>query len=175
MKIWIEAESPTFGTCAGMILLAKELIGKKVPDQISLRAMDTVVHRNFFGSQLGSFVSEVTLKGFITDDFPKQVTSRGVFIRAPVVAKTSSDLVEVLGTISKESIVKKGDKAWFSEEGEDFDEVIVAVKQNNFLATSFHPELTQETIWHESFVNLVRSHNSKQQPSKQKSKKPMGS
>lgn len=173
-----------------MILLAKTLIGKKLPDQVTLSGMDTVVHRNFFGSQLGSFVSTVNLKGTIAsflraqqqalnpeadkqaqESSERTLRSRGAFIRAPVVSEINSAEVEVLATLSKEEVLKtfgasggadvqlegSNSSHWLSKEGENFEEVVVAVKQNNFLATSFHPELTDETIWHQFFLALVKA------------------
>ena len=71
----------------------------------------------------------------------KEGTCSGVFIRAPAVVSCESEAVEVLGTIRVEEISP--------------DPVIVAVRQNNLLATSFHPELTDDLMWHKHFLNMI--------------------
>lgn len=68
--------------------------------------------------------------------------SQGIFIRAPAVLSVDSGKVEVLGTIENQKDAEK-------------DGVIVAVKQNNILATAFHPELTDDLLWHNYFIELI--------------------
>lgn len=144
LKDWIRQEKPTFGTCAGMILLAKQLIGKKLPDQVTLNALDVEVHRNFFGSQLGSFVSK------INTTFEAGAELKGVFIRAPVVSKVLSDEVKILATLNDTKTVHG------SSEGQEFSKAIVAVQQKNLLAISFHPELIGDTTWHSYFIKMIQ-------------------
>ena len=97
----------------------------KTPDQIS--ALDVEIERNSFGRQKDSFEAEVSLEPMDIPSF------QGVFIRAPAVLQTGSD-VETLGK---------------------FNEKIIAVKQGNILATSFHPELTRDVSLHKQFVQMV--------------------
>jgi 5'-phosphate synthase pdxT subunit len=120
---------PAYGSCAGMILLASEILDGR-PDQVSLGALDISVRRNAFGRQVDSFEAPVSLAG---NDF------HAVFIRAPWVERVGED-VEVLGRVDAGSA-----------EGR-----IVAVRQRNVLATAFHPELTGDHRVHRLFVDMVR-------------------
>jgi 5'-phosphate synthase pdxT subunit len=117
---------PIFGTCAGMILLATEVLDGR-PDQRSFGAIDLTVQRNGYGRQLDSFETELDVAGL---DAP----FHGVFIRAPLVTATG-DAVEVLA----------------AHEG-----VPVLVRQGRVMASSFHPELTADNRLHEHFLELVR-------------------
>ncbi|WP_131746442.1 pyridoxal 5'-phosphate synthase glutaminase subunit PdxT [Frankia sp. Cppng1_Ct_nod] len=119
---------PVFGSCAGMILLARDVLDGR-PDQPLLGGLDVVVRRNAFGRQVDSFEAELDLAGVAGGPV------RAVFIRAPWVEKVG-DEVEVLGRV--------GDRT-------------VAVRQDNVLATAFHPELTGDTRMHELFVDIVES------------------
>jgi 5'-phosphate synthase pdxT subunit len=120
---------PAYGSCAGMIMLAAEVLDGR-PDQVSLGALDVTVRRNAFGRQVDSFEADVSLDG---DDF------HAVFIRAPWVERVG-DGVEVLGRVSAGP-----------SEGR-----IVAVRQRNVLATAFHPELTGDRRVHRLFVDMAR-------------------
>ena len=124
---------PTYGSCAGMILLADE-IADGVPGQQTLGGLDVLVRRNAFGRQVDSF--EADLRFTALGDEPVSA----VFIRAPWVERTGDD-VEVLATVT----------------GGAADGRIVAVRQGNLLATSFHPELTGDTRVHALFVDMVRA------------------
>jgi 5'-phosphate synthase pdxT subunit len=117
---------PIFGTCAGMILLATEVLDGR-PDQRSFGVIDLTVQRNGYGRQLDSFETELDIAGL-------EAPFHGVFIRAPLVAATG-DAVEVLA----------------AHEG-----VPVLVRQGRIMAASFHPELTADNRLHERFVELVR-------------------
>ncbi len=116
---------PVFGTCAGMILLATEVLDGR-PDQRTFGAIDLTVRRNGYGRQLDSFETDLVLDG-LGDTF------HGVFIRAPRV-ETVGPAVEVLAS---------------------HDGVPVLVRQGRAMAASFHPELTPDTRLHEQFVELV--------------------
>jgi 5'-phosphate synthase pdxT subunit len=121
---------PVWGTCAGMIVMAKE-IGR---DQPLLGVMDIVVERNAFGRQVDSFETMLdvpALNNGTQKPFP------AVFIRAPrlVEAKGGAEVIARL------------------EDG-----TAVAARQGVWLATAFHPELTGDTRFHEFFVNLVKQH-----------------
>lgn len=118
-----------WGTCAGAIFLSKDISR----DQPLLKLMDIKVQRNAFGRQIDSF--EIDL------DIPelKQATGtkedyHAVFIRAPIIESVSGN-AKVLATVP--------------------DGRIVAAQQGHLLATSFHPELTKDTRFHEYFLTLV--------------------
>ena len=117
---------PTWGTCAGMIVMAGELTDHR-PTPLSL--MDTVVSRNAFGRQVDSFESDLEVDGM---DGPPY---RAVFIRAPVFVSVG-DGVEVIASL---------------EDGRP-----VAVRQGHMLATAFHPELTNDARMHNLFVGMVK-------------------
>jgi 5'-phosphate synthase pdxT subunit len=119
-------ERPVLGTCAGMILLAREAVDA-VPGQPLLGAVDIAVRRNGYGRQVWSFEAELDLVG---EDEPLH----GIFIRAPKVLEHGPD-VEVLAAL---------------------DEAPVLLRQGRFLVASFHPELTDDTRVHERFLDLVR-------------------
>lgn len=121
---------PAFGTCAGMIMLADRIEGGTA-DQETLGGLDITVRRNAFGRQVDSFETELDFAGV-----PGGV--HAVFIRAPWVEETGPD-VEVLARIS----------------GGEADGRIVAVRQGQVMATSFHPEVGGNLSIHQSFVDLV--------------------
>jgi len=120
------AEKPTWGTCAGMIFLAKDI---GIDSQPILSVMDITVDRNAFGRQLQSFETNLQIKGLEGDPF------HAVFIRAPVVTAINDDSVKVLSTLD--------------------DGRIVAVQQNHLLATAFHPELTNDLRLHRHFRDMI--------------------
>ena len=116
----LNLEHQFLGICAGMILLAKNSKDRVVGStkQPLLDVLDVEIERNSFGRQKDSFEAEVSLDAMDITSF------QGVFIRAPAVVQTGSG-VETLGK---------------------FNEKIIAVKQGNILATSFHPELTRDVF-----------------------------
>ena len=120
-------EGPLLGTCAGMILLAREA-SDGLPGQLLLGVIDIVVRRNGYGRQLHSFEADLELEG---DERPL----RGIFIRAPRVRDAAPE-VEVLAELDGEP---------------------VALRQGRFIVTSFHPELAGETRVHERFLERVRT------------------
>ena len=130
IKEKIEAGMPVFGICAGLILLSKEAKDRIVgtTDQPLLELLDVQVERNSFGRQKESFEADVEMNSINIPKF------NGVFIRAPTILEMG-DNVE---TISK------------------FNDEIVAVKQDNILATSFHPELTSDVSLHKYFLNMTK-------------------
>lgn len=128
----VAAGLPMYGSCAGMILMAAEVLDGR-PDQQSLAALDIVVRRNAFGRQVDSFEADLDIVGV------EGAPMRAVFIRAPWVESVGPE-VEVLGRVSTGPAAGR----------------IVAVKQGDRLATSFHPELTGDLRVHELFVDLVR-------------------
>ena len=122
---------PTYGSCAGMILLANK-VEDAIDRQESFGGINMVVRRNAFGRQVDSFETDLKFKG-ITE--PKV---RAVFIRAPWVESVGSE-VEVLAEITDSFGVNRP----------------VAVRQANLLATSFHPELTGDNRVHRFFVENI--------------------
>lgn len=126
----INAGLPTFGTCAGLILLANRLRDGAL-GQETFGGLDVLVQRNAFGSQLDSFEADVLFDG-ITDPV------RAAFIRAPIVIEVG-DAVSVVASLS--------------------DGKIVGVRQGNVLGISFHPEVTGETSVHEYFASMCRDAN----------------
>jgi len=126
IKTRIASGMPAYGSCAGMILLADQILDAP-EDQKTFGGLDIVVRRNAFGRQVDSFESDLEFK----DGFPGLL--KAVFIRAPWVEKTGAG-VEVLASMQSHP---------------------VAVRSKTLLATSFHPELTGDHRIHQYFVDQV--------------------
>ncbi|MEP9392625.1 pyridoxal 5'-phosphate synthase glutaminase subunit PdxT [Gordonia sp. VNQ95] len=124
---------PAYGSCAGMIMLASSILDTRA-DARHLDALDITVRRNAFGRQVESFETDLEVAG-ITDATPM----RAVFIRAPWVESTG-DGVEVLARVPDGPAAGR----------------VVAVRQGDVLATSFHPEVTGDRRVHAYFVDMVR-------------------
>ena len=124
-------DKPVWGTCAGMIFMAKE-IGS---DQTTLDLMDITVERNAFGRQVNSFIADLEVERLVDGHerpFP------AVFIRAPRLAEdNSNNAIEILARLD--------------------DGAAVAALQGHWLVTSFHPELTDDDRFHRLFLTLVRN------------------
>ncbi|GAA2568336.1 pyridoxal 5'-phosphate synthase glutaminase subunit PdxT [Pseudonocardia hydrocarbonoxydans] len=131
---------PAYGSCAGMILLAREVLDGR-PDQEQLGGLDVVVRRNAFGRQVDSFETDLDVDGVVGDPV------RAVFIRAPWVEKAGGD-VEILATVPDRTVTGAGT-------GEAAGRP-VAVRQGQVLATAFHPELTGDLRIHDLFVQMLR-------------------
>jgi 5'-phosphate synthase pdxT subunit len=129
----IKQGMPVYGSCAGMILLADRIVDA-VPGQQTFGGIDMTVRRNAFGRQVESFEEDLSFAG--VDGEPV----RAVFIRAPWV----EDVAPQVAVLAK---VEAGPAAGR----------IVAVRQGNLLATSFHPEITGDIRVHRLFVEMVRS------------------
>lgn len=131
IKEKIASGMPVFGICAGMIMLSKKAKDRVVGemDQPLLDFLDVKIERNAFGRQKDSFESDISLDKIGISKFP------GVFIRAPSILEIGKN-VEVLSK---------------------FNEKIIAVKQENIVGTSFHPELTGDLSLHKYFVNLIKA------------------
>lgn len=141
LKKWIEdRKHVTWGTCAGMIILAKQNENQKIGGQPTLDVMDTDVSRNFFGRQVNSFEADISLSDSFLKACPGEKTFHGIFIRAPAVVQTFSPKVEVLASLIRADMSEP---------------VIVAVQQDNVMATAFHPELTEDVRWHQYFIERV--------------------
>lgn len=128
---------PAYGSCAGMILLASEVLDTRADAQ-QLGGLDITVRRNAFGRQVASFESDLTMEGVDGDPL------RAVFIRAPWVERVGEG-VAVLATVPPEADADSGALGR-----------VVAVRQGAVLATSFHPEVTGDHRVHELFVRIVR-------------------
>lgn len=120
--------APIFGTCAGMIVLAREIAGDEEP---IVPLLDVTVERNAFGRQLDSFEAELAVP--MLGDTPVHA----VFIRAPVIERVG-DGVDVLARLD--------------------DGRIVAVRERNIVATAFHPELAGETRFHRLVATMAAEH-----------------
>jgi 5'-phosphate synthase pdxT subunit len=119
---------PIFGTCAGMILLASEILGSNVE---SLRVMDIIVRRNAFGRQRDSFETELSIPVLGEKIF------LGIFIRAPIIEGVDSE-VRILAKLA--------------------DGSSVAARQGKLLVSAFHPELTDDLRFHQYFLDIVTGH-----------------
>ena len=119
---------PIFGTCAGMILLAKEISDSDVE---SLGVMEITVSRNAFGRQKDSFETELSIPLLGEKPFP------GVFIRAPIIERVNSE-VKILAKLA--------------------DGSSVAARQGKLLVSAFHPELTDDLRLHQYFLDIVAGH-----------------
>ena len=130
VKEKIESGMPVFGICAGMILLSKNSKDRVVgsTEQPLLDLLDVEIERNSFGRQKDSFEAQISLEPIGISSF------HGVFIRAPSVLNTGSEVE----TISK------------------FNEKTVAIKQGNMIGASFHPELTTDTSLHKYFLKMIQ-------------------
>jgi len=132
---------PVYGSCAGMILLAREVLDGR-PDAQGIGGLDVVVRRNAFGRQVDSFETDLPFEG-VGD-------VHAVFIRAPWVEATGES-VQVLARVPGVPGGEAGGTDGAAAAGR-----VVAVRQGNVLATSFHPELTGDDRVHGLFVRLVK-------------------
>jgi 5'-phosphate synthase pdxT subunit len=130
LKARIHSGLPTYGSCAGMIMVANTVI-EPASGQESFGGIDISVRRNAFGRQVDSFESDLTVGGIPGEPM------RAVFIRAPWVESWGSD-VEVLASVERSGTQHP-----------------VAVRQGKVLATSFHPELTADHRIHQLFIEQI--------------------
>ncbi|MCC7368407.1 MAG: pyridoxal 5'-phosphate synthase glutaminase subunit PdxT [Chloroflexi bacterium] len=128
LRTLVDRGFPIYGTCAGAILLAKDIGGL---DQPLLATMDLVVKRNAFGRQLQSFETDLKIAGLGEQPF------RAIFIRAPAITSVSEG-VDVLAALD--------------------DGAIVAARQGSLLVSCFHPELTEDDRFHRAFLESVAAH-----------------
>ena len=128
LKKLAAAGTPIWGTCAGLICLARNVINPDGTRMETLGLMDITVRRNAFGRQVDSFETPLVIEGFQGGLY------QGVFIRAPYIDAVGRK-VQILGRLP---------------EGE-----IVAARENNLLVTSFHPELTGDSRFHRFFAGMI--------------------
>lgn len=124
----IQSGLPVFGTCAGLILLCREIADSGQP---RLGLLDAAIERNAFGRQNESFETSLAVPAWGEEPFP------AIFIRAPLILNVGKD-VDILARLNK-----NGEKR------------PVAVRQNNILGISFHPELSNDYRCHEYFLNMI--------------------
>lgn len=130
LSAFVRSGTPTWGTCAGMIVLARHASDLPFP---TLQAIDIEVDRNAYGRQVDSFEADLDVPKLGAEPY------HAVFIRAPVVASVG-ERVEVLASVRRD---------------ERSPETPVAVRQGHILATSFHPELTDDPRFHRYFIGMV--------------------
>jgi 5'-phosphate synthase pdxT subunit len=128
VRAFAHSGKPVWGTCAGMILMAKE-VADGVPGQPTLGLMDIAVRRNAFGRQVDSFEADLDIPALGARPF------HTVFIRAPLILRVGKN-VETLAQLD--------------------DGAIVAARQGNLLVTAFHPELTEDDRFHRYFLEETR-------------------
>lgn len=133
LKNKIDEGLPILGTCAGLIMLANRVYDKNIGEtkQELLKVLDITAERNAFGRQYESFESELNIP------FLGERPFKGVFIRAPTIKKIGNNV---------QIIAQLNDK-------------IVAVRQNSIIATSFHPELADDSRFHMYFLKLSMEYN----------------
>jgi pyridoxal 5'-phosphate synthase pdxT subunit len=127
VKTAIAGGLPVYGTCAGLIMLSDTVLDA-IPGQQSFGGLDVAVRRNAFGSQLDSFETDIDIPVLGADPV------HAIFIRAPIV-ETVGENVTVLAALD--------------------DGRVVAVEQGNLLGSSFHPEITGDTRFHEYFLSKL--------------------
>jgi 5'-phosphate synthase pdxT subunit len=130
LRALVDGGLPIYGTCAGTILLARDIGGL---DQPLLASMDLKVERNAFGRQLQSFETDLHVRPLGDDPF------RAVFIRAPAIREVGAS-VEPLARLE--------------------DGTIVAARQDSLLVTCFHPELTHDDRFHRYFLETIQQSRS---------------
>ncbi|KAJ3049354.1 hypothetical protein HK097_009644 [Rhizophlyctis rosea] len=137
LRGWVRAGKPVWGTCAGLILLSNTAHRTKQLGQPLIGGLSVSVKRNAFGTQLNSFVSDLSIPSLGPEPFP------AVFIRAPIIETLDDPSVEVLARVTNSDAGGEGEN-------------IVAVRQGSLLATAFHPELTADDRFHRYYLEMVR-------------------
>ena len=126
---FIAKNKPIWGTCAGIILLANEVLDNKKFNNKIWGGLNCSVKRNFYGSQLMSFTTDL--------EYPKEFNKNGsfsaIFIRAPSIINAGKNTKILL----------------------KYNNDIIAIQQNKLLGTTFHPELTDNLTWHQYFISLI--------------------
>jgi 5'-phosphate synthase pdxT subunit len=127
LRAWVREGRPVYGTCAGTILLARDIGGLEQP---LIGTLDIVVQRNAFGRQLQSFEADLPVPALGPEPFP------AIFIRAPAIREVGPE-VEVLASLP--------------------DGRIVAAEHGPVMVTCFHPELTDDLRFHRHFLERVQA------------------
>jgi 5'-phosphate synthase pdxT subunit len=142
----LDAGLPVLGTCAGLVLLARQVLDGR-PDQRSFGAVDAVVRRNGFGRQVASFETEL--------EFGEGPPLPAVFIRAPYVVRVGPD-VDVLATVRHRGVASEGWPGSDGSSGPDgsVEQSPALLRQGSVLAACFHPELTGDRRVHRLFADM---------------------
>ncbi|HJX62263.1 MAG TPA: pyridoxal 5'-phosphate synthase glutaminase subunit PdxT [Dehalococcoidia bacterium] len=144
LRALIEGGLPVWGTCAGLIVLARSAPGLDFP---TLNALDITVRRNAYGRQVDSFEADLPVPALNSARSPRPF--HGVFIRAPIVDDVGA-AVDVLARLPADAVGAAGSP--------------VALRQGTLLATTFHPELTDDDRFHRYFLKIVRQHGRRSDP-----------
>ncbi|KAK5578810.1 hypothetical protein RB653_008483 [Dictyostelium firmibasis] len=156
LKDYLKQGHFIWGTCAGSIMLSNKVDGQKIGGQSLIGGLDVLISRNYFGRQIDSFETKINLnlkygKNNNNNNNNININSvlslenfEAIFIRAPAI----------LDILDKENVEIIGDFIVTKKDGTK-EKVITAVKQNNIIASVFHPELTNDNRFHKYFVQLV--------------------
>jgi 5'-phosphate synthase pdxT subunit len=142
IRAFARSGRPLWGTCAGMIVMAKEAVDG-LPGQPLLELMDITVRRNAFGRQIDSFEADLDIPALGRPPF------HAIFIRAPIIEHVG-EKVEVLARLDSEMDSSTG----LGARGDSGNGTIVAARQGNLLVTAFHPELTDDDRIHRYFAYI---------------------
>jgi pyridoxal 5'-phosphate synthase pdxT subunit len=151
LQDWVSLGKPTWGTCAGLILLSKDIGYVKSNGQSRLGVLDISVDRNYFGSQINSFAHPIQPSESWKEMFAKAnelvptCTHNAAFIRAPMITRFNDDNIELLATLKCDAVPEK---LWTLDPA-------VAVRKSFFMGTTFHPELTDCYCWHKYFLLMT--------------------
>jgi 5'-phosphate synthase pdxT subunit len=137
LRSWVRSGRPTWGICAGMILLADSIEDQKQGGQPFIGGMEVEVNRNYFGRQINSFEAMLNVSN-IADFYEAEKPYQAVFIRAPIITEVRNGVI-ILASIMNGLESK----------------LIVAARQKLMMVTAFHPELTDDLRWHQLFLNMV--------------------
>jgi 5'-phosphate synthase pdxT subunit len=144
LRALIESGLPVWGTCAGLVVLARRAPDLDFP---TLDALDVTARRNAFGRQVDSFEADLPVPTLNSAHSPRPF--RGVFIRAPVIDEVGVG-VDVLARLPADADSREGSP--------------VALREGSLLATSFHPELTDDDRFHRYFLEVVRQQGRRSSP-----------
>ncbi len=174
LKAWVAARKPTWGTCAGLIMLAARATGTKAGGQTLLGGLDVDVHRNYFGAQLASFEAPLELAeaGGVRDavlgagapaggagagGVGGAPAFNGVFIRAPAILSVGPSVTPIAWVTRQRRDANVPELPSSAPAGDAAARVIVAARDAAFLVTAFHPELTESPGFHRLFAAQVEA------------------
>mmetsp|Transcript_7071 Transcript_7071/g.20800 ORF Transcript_7071/g.20800 Transcript_7071/m.20800 type:complete len:250 (+) Transcript_7071:119-868(+) len=163
----VDAGVPVYGTCAGMILLANDAVGKRKGGQAAVGGLNCTVCRNYFGAQVSSFELPLAASGATAEAARLASDYPAVFIRAPAILELGEGCEALASVTAAPCAAAAPEVAAFDARGEPAAkkakkegaaerEVVVAARQGNILVTAFHPELTEDPRWHDLFLGMVK-------------------
>jgi 5'-phosphate synthase pdxT subunit len=151
LKEYVKAGKPVWGTCAGLILLADRLAEEGQKDTNVIGGLDITASRNYFGSGINSFEMGLEMPPLVASDIGStEGVYNGVFIRGPAIMEVGANATP-LCTVGQEDCARIKSAGKSTGAAQD---VVVAVRQGNILATAFHPELTKDLRWHRMFATI---------------------